>query len=107
CGISAEIAGRQGGENARADSRDQGNAHELTISIDPCERGKVILTPLRKLVCLCLVGSCLAASASDADTEVTLSADIGPRPLAEALTVFGRQTGLQLIYVSEVAEALP
>jgi outer membrane receptor protein involved in Fe transport len=49
----------------------------------------------------------VAASASNADTEVTLSADIGPRPLAEALTAFGRLTGLQLIYVSEIAEALP
>ena len=65
------------------------------------------MTSLRKLLCVCLVGSCLAASASDADTEVTLPADIGPRPLAEALTAFGRLTGLQLIYVSEIAEALP
>ena len=65
------------------------------------------MTSLRKLLCLCLVGSCLAASASDADTEVTLSGDIGPRPLAEALTAFGRLTGLQLIYMSEIAEALP
>ena len=65
------------------------------------------MTSLRKLVCLCLVGSCLAASASDADTEVTLPADIGPRPLAEALADFGRLTGLQLIYVSEIAEAMP
>jgi len=77
------------------------------ISIGRCERGRVILTSLRKLLCVCLVGSCLAASASGADTEVTLSADIGPQPLAEALAAFGRLTGLQLIYVSEIAEALP
>jgi len=36
---------------------------------------------------------------------VRLSADIGPRPVAEALAAFGRQTGLQLIYVSTIAEA--
>jgi len=41
-----------------------------------------------------------AASAEPAG----LSADIGPRPLTEALTAFGRQTGLQLIYVSSVVE---
>jgi outer membrane receptor protein involved in Fe transport len=33
-----------------------------------------------------------------------LTADIAPRPLSEALDAFGRQTGLQLIYVSSVAE---
>jgi outer membrane receptor protein involved in Fe transport len=66
-----------------------------------------MVTSLRKLLCLCLVGGCLAASVSDAGAEVTLPADIGPRPLAEVLTAFGRLTGLQLIYVSEIAEALP
>jgi len=34
-----------------------------------------------------------------------LSADIGPRPVTEALAAFGRQTGLQLIYVSTIAES--
>jgi outer membrane cobalamin receptor len=33
-----------------------------------------------------------------------LTADIAPRPLSEALDAFGRQTGLQLIYVSSVAD---
>ena len=61
---------------------------------------------LRKLLVLCLMGSALAASAGPADSEVTLSADIGPRPLTEALAAFGRQTGLQVIYVSTIAEAL-
>jgi outer membrane receptor protein involved in Fe transport len=61
---------------------------------------------LRKLLFLCLMGSVLAASAARGDGEVTLSADIGPRPLTEALAAFSRQTGLQLIYVSTIAEAL-
>lgn len=43
-------------------------------------------------------------SVSWADSVIRLSADIGPRPLAEALAAFGRQTGLQLIYVSTIAE---
>ncbi len=64
------------------------------------------MTSLRKLLLLCLMGSCIAVSVSRADPPLTLSADIGPRPLAEALAAFGRQTGLQLIYVSTIAEAL-
>ena len=64
------------------------------------------MTLLRKLVLLCLIASVLAASAASADGELTLSADIGPRPLTEALAAFGRQTGLQVIYVSTIAEAL-
>jgi hypothetical protein len=35
-----------------------------------------------------------------------LSADIAPRPVAEALAAFAHQTGLQLIYVSTIAETL-
>ena len=39
-----------------------------------------------------------------AGPATVLSADIAPRPVAEALAAFGRQTGLQVIYVSTVAE---
>jgi len=60
------------------------------------------LTVLRKLFFVCLMWSSLAIAASGA--EVRLSADIAPRPVAEALAAFGRQTGLQLIYVSTIAE---
>lgn len=48
--------------------------------------------------------SCVTTWANDAGSEVKLSADIGPRPVTEALAAFGRQTGLQLIYVSTIAE---
>ena len=61
------------------------------------------LTRLRKLLFACLMWSSVVASASAADSVVKLSADIGPRPVAEALAAFGRQTGLQLIYVSTIA----
>ena len=63
------------------------------------------LTRLRKLLLVFLMGSLATAFASGADSVVRLSADIGPRPVAEALAAFGRQTGLQLIYVSTIAEA--
>jgi iron complex outermembrane recepter protein len=63
------------------------------------------VTSLHKLFLWCLVGSSVAASAVRADSAATLSADIAPRPLTEALAAFGRQTGLQLIYVSGIAEA--
>lgn len=41
----------------------------------------------------------------DARSEPTLSAEIGPQPLAQALTAFARQTGLQIIYVSDLVKA--
>jgi outer membrane receptor protein involved in Fe transport len=63
------------------------------------------VTSLRKLLLGCLVGGLMAASAGGAGSPVTLSADIAPQPLAEALATFGRQTGLQLLYVSGIAEA--
>jgi iron complex outermembrane recepter protein len=44
--------------------------------------------------------------AAGAEPSTTLSADIAPRPLPEALAAFGRQTALQLIYVSSVAETV-
>src|SRR6516164_773229 len=47
----------------------------------------------------------MAASAGAAGSAATLSADIAPQPLAEALATFGRQTGLQLLYLSGIAEA--
>ncbi|MBV8146215.1 MAG: STN domain-containing protein, partial [Gammaproteobacteria bacterium] len=63
------------------------------------------MTSLRKLLLACLVGGSMAASASGESSGVTLSADIAPQPLADALATFGRQTGLQLLYLSGIAEA--
>jgi outer membrane receptor protein involved in Fe transport len=62
------------------------------------------LTRLHKLLLIFLMGGSVAVSASGAASTLRLSADIGPRPVAEALAAFGRQTGLQLIYVSTIAE---
>jgi outer membrane receptor protein involved in Fe transport len=63
------------------------------------------VTSLRKLLLACLVGGSMAASAGGEGSAVTLSTDIAPQPLAEALATFGRQTGLQLLYLSGIAEA--
>ena len=51
---------------------------------------------LRKLllVFVFLMGSSVAVAANGADSVMRLSADIEPRPVAEALAAFGRQTGL-------------
>jgi iron complex outermembrane recepter protein len=62
------------------------------------------MTTRRKGLLVCLLWGVFLAPAGDAEPATTLSADIGPRPLSEALAAFGRQTGLQLIYVSSVAE---
>jgi iron complex outermembrane receptor protein len=63
------------------------------------------MTTLRTWLLFCLVWSTLAAPARTAEPAATLTADIGPRPVAEALAAFGRQTGLQLIYVATIADA--
>src|ERR1700757_2275171 len=62
------------------------------------------MTALRTGLLSFLLWGALLAPAGGAAPEAKLSADIGPRPLPEALAAFGRQTGLQLIYVSSVAE---
>lgn len=53
----------------------------------------------------CLVWGILVPSAGGAESAASLSADIEAQPLSEALAAFGRQTGLQLIYVSSIAES--
>jgi len=44
----------------------------------------------------------LVSRTVDARSEFTLLTEIGPQPLAQALTSFARQTGLQFIYVSDL-----
>src|SRR5215468_10828686 len=61
------------------------------------------MTALRMGLLGVLVWAILSPAAG-AEPAIKLSADIAPRPLPEALAAFGRQTGLQLIYVSSVAE---
>jgi iron complex outermembrane receptor protein len=57
----------------------------------------------RWLVCGLL--TCLLTGwAGEARSAPTLSADIAPGPVAGALADFARQTGLQLVYVSEIAQ---
>jgi iron complex outermembrane receptor protein len=52
----------------------------------------------------CLLCTTLAATARSAEPATTLAADIGPRPVAEALAAFVLQTGLQLIYVASIVD---
>jgi len=47
----------------------------------------------------------IAASIAHAQSPPTLSADIAAQSLTQALAAFAQQTGLQLIYVSAIAEA--
>ena len=53
----------------------------------------------------CLFGACLALWAVESRAGAVLSADIPPQPVASALAEFARQTGLQFIYVSQLAKA--
>jgi len=56
--------------------------------------------------CVCCAMWCvIAASIGHAQSPPTLSADIAAQSLTQALAAFAQQTGLQLIYVSAIAEA--
>src|SRR5437667_9728976 len=63
------------------------------------------MTPARHLLWSCATWWLIATSPGGAQSATVLSADIAPQPLAQALTAFAQQTGLQLIYVSAVADA--
>jgi hypothetical protein len=52
----------------------------------------------------CVAWGVFVALAAAAEVTATLTADIPPGPVSDALVAFGRQTGLQLIYVSSVVE---
>ena len=59
------------------------------------------MTPVRNLLAICATSGFLAFARAEASAE--LSHDIAAQPLAQALSEFANQTGLQLIYVSEIA----
>jgi outer membrane receptor protein involved in Fe transport len=50
-----------------------------------------------------ICGLCAVVVASTAQAATPLSSDIAPQPLAQALASFARQTGLQVVYLSESA----
>ena len=62
------------------------------------------MTFVRTLAC-CLLGTLLALRCHDARADTTLSADIPPQPMADALAEFAHQTRLQFIYVSRIVKA--
>ena len=55
------------------------------------------------VLCSWALVTLLGAAASRAQSPARLAADIPPQPLAEALAAYARQTGLQLVFVSEIA----
>jgi len=57
----------------------------------------------RRMLPLCAAWGLLALSAARAQSPDALPTDIAAQPLAQALTEFANQTGLQLVYVSEIA----
>src|SRR6266850_7572213 len=63
------------------------------------------MASLRNLLARCALWGLLVAATSQATVATTLTADIAPQPLAQALVAFANQTGLQLVYVSELATA--
>ena len=61
--------------------------------------------PVRRLLLPLAMVVSLVSGTIEARSESILSAEIGPQPLAQALTAFARQTGLQLIYLSDLVTA--
>jgi iron complex outermembrane receptor protein len=61
-----------------------------------------MVSRLRSALLLCAFVALFAAPATLAQQATTLSADIPAQPLAQALATFAHQTGLQLVYVSDV-----
>ncbi|HEX5650180.1 MAG TPA: TonB-dependent receptor plug domain-containing protein, partial [Steroidobacteraceae bacterium] len=59
------------------------------------------MTPVRNLLATCATWGFLVLSRAEASDE--LSHDIAAQPLAQALSEFAAQTGLQVVYVSEIA----
>ena len=59
------------------------------------------MTPVRNLLAICATSGFLVFSRAEASEE--LSHDIAAQPLAQALSEFATQTGLQLVYVSGIA----
>ena len=59
------------------------------------------MTPVRNLLAICATSGLLVFSHAEASEE--LSHDIAAQPLAQALSEFATQTGLQLVYVSGIA----
>jgi outer membrane receptor protein involved in Fe transport len=55
------------------------------------------------ILCAWALVALLGAPASRAQSPARLTADIPPQPLAGALAEYARQTGLQLVFVSEIA----
>ena len=60
---------------------------------------------MHRLLMSCAIVGFLASWTIDARSESMLSAEIGPQPLEQALAAFAQQTGLQIIYVSDLATA--
>ena len=58
------------------------------------------MSSVRSLLAICATSGFLVFSHAEASEE--LSRDIAAQPLAQALSEFATQTGLQLVYVSEI-----
>jgi iron complex outermembrane receptor protein len=62
-------------------------------------------THLTRLLTCCVLGYLIGAWSGDARSEPVLTKAISPQPVADALAAFAHQTGLQLVYVSEIVRS--
>jgi iron complex outermembrane recepter protein len=64
------------------------------------------MSMLRALLCGLACSSLLVASTAAADTGTDHTGAIAAQPLAQALNLFAMQTGLQVIYLSEITQGI-
>ena len=60
------------------------------------------IAPAARWIGCCLLGITFGLSSGTAKSDPSLSAAIAPQPLTAALADFARQTGLQLVYVTQI-----
>jgi len=61
------------------------------------------IAPAARWIGCCLLGIAFGLSTGTAKSDPSLSAAIAPQPLTAALADFAHQTGLQLVYVTQIA----
>ena len=75
----------------------------MSLAWTDSERNTRGYAPAARWVPCCLLGIVLGFWTGTAESEPSLSTEIAPQPLAAALAEFAHQTGLQLVYVSQIA----
>ncbi len=75
----------------------------MSLARTDSDRSTCGVAPADRWAACCLLGILLGFWTGTAESDPSLSTAIAPQPLAAALAEFAHQTGLQLVYVSQIA----